>query len=48
MNAVYEKLLKIYEQAAKRISFKPELALILGSGLGEFCDTMEIKETLEL
>ena len=47
MNAVYEKLLKIYEQAAKRISFKPELALILGSGLGEFCDTMEIKETLE-
>lgn len=47
MNVVYEKLNRIYEQAAKRISFKPELALILGSGLGEFCDTMDIKETLE-
>ena len=47
MNVVYEKLNRIYEQAAKRISFKPELARILGSGLGEFCDTMDIKETLE-
>ncbi len=31
---------------AKRITFKPELALILGSGLGDFCDTMDVKETL--
>lgn len=43
----YEKLKRIHEQAEKRIGFKPELALILGSGLGEFCETMEIKETLE-
>lgn len=47
MNAVYEKLMKCYEQVQKKISFKPELALVLGSGLGDFCDTLEISETLD-
>ncbi len=47
MNAVYEKLMKCYEQVEKKISFKPELALVLGSGLGDFCDTIEITETLD-
>lgn len=47
MNEVYEKLQKCYASFEKKISFKPELALILGSGLGDFCDTMDIKETLD-
>ena len=47
MNEVYEKLQKCYAGFEKKISFKPELALILGSGLGDFCDTMDIKETLD-
>lgn len=47
MNKVYEKLMKCYEQAENKISFKPKLALVLGSGLGDFCDTIEIKETLD-
>ncbi len=47
MNEVYEKLLKCYNSFEKKISFKPEIALILGSGLGDFCDTMDIKETLD-
>ncbi len=47
MNAVYEKLMKCYEQVKKKVSFKPELALVLGSGLGDFCDTIEISETLD-
>ncbi len=47
MNEVYEKLKKCYEQAEKKISFKPKLALILGSGLGDFCDTMDVRETLD-
>ena len=47
MNEVYEKLMKCHEQVEKKISFKPSLALILGSGLGDFCDTLEIKETLD-
>ncbi|MDE7230448.1 MAG: purine-nucleoside phosphorylase [Oscillospiraceae bacterium] len=47
MNEVYEKLKKCYETVEKKVSFKPELALILGSGLGDFCDTMDVKETLD-
>ncbi len=47
MNEIYQKLMNCYEQVEKKISFKPELALVLGSGLGDFCDTLDIKETLE-
>ena len=47
MNAVYEKLMKCFESVEKKVSFKPELALILGSGLGDYADTMEVKETLD-
>ncbi len=46
MNENYEKLIKCYECVQKKISFKPELALILGSGLGDYADTMEVVETL--
>lgn len=47
MNENYEKLMKCYECVQKKISFKPETALILGSGLGDYADTMEIAETLD-
>lgn len=47
MNENYEKLMKCYECMQKKISFKPELALILGSGLGDYADTMEVVETLD-
>ena len=47
MNADYEKLMKCYECVQQKISFKPELALILGSGLGDYADTMEVVETLD-
>lgn len=47
MNENYKKLMNCFEQVEKKISFKPELALVLGSGLGDFCDTLDIKETLE-
>lgn len=46
MSEVYEKLKKCCEAVGKKITFKPEIALILGSGLGEFCSTMDVKETL--
>ncbi|MDE7362042.1 MAG: purine-nucleoside phosphorylase [Oscillospiraceae bacterium] len=46
MNEVYEKLKKCHEAVVAKITFKPELALVLGSGLGDFCDTMDVKETL--
>ncbi len=50
MSEVYEKLMRCYSAVKEKISFKPQLALILGSGLGDFCDTpecMEIVETLD-
>lgn len=35
----YEKLLKCFECVKSKINFKPEIALVLGSGLGDFADT---------
>ena len=46
MNPVYEKLLKCYESVRARIDFKPEIALVLGSGLGDFGETIEVVDTL--
>ncbi len=47
MNETYEKLMKCFDCVQKKITFKPELALILGSGLGDYADTMEVVETLD-
>ncbi|NLJ89289.1 MAG: purine-nucleoside phosphorylase [Clostridiales bacterium] len=47
MNQVYEKLLGCYKSVQEKVSFKPEIALILGSGLGDYADTIDIKETLD-
>lgn len=47
MNPVYEKLMKCYESVKQRINFKPEIALVLGSGLGDYGDNIEIVDTLD-
>lgn len=47
MNTVYEKLIGCYETVKERISFTPEIALVLGSGLGGIADEMEIVQTLD-
>lgn len=41
------ELEKIYESVKKRVTFKPEAALILGSGLGGFAEKLQIVETLD-
>lgn len=46
MNAVYEKLLKCYNSVKEKIDFKPEAALILGSGLGDYADGIQIEAVL--
>ena len=43
MNQVYQKVLDCYESIKERIPFEPKVALVLGSGLGNYADTMEIK-----
>ena len=35
------------ESVLKKIDFKQEVALILGSGLGDFADGIMIEETIE-
>ena len=46
MNLAYTKLLQCFESIKERIPFKPKVALILGSGLGDYGDTMDIVATI--
>ena len=46
MNPVYEKLMKCYECFQKKIDFKPEVALVLGSGLGDFAEGIRVEAEL--
>ena len=47
MNQAYEKLLRCYESFKSRIDFKPEVALILGSGLGDYGESIQIEAVLD-
>ena len=46
MNNVKEKLDKCLESLKLKIDFKPEVAIILGSGLGGFADGIKIEKTI--
>lgn len=46
MNPVYEKLMKCYESFKAKIDFEPEIALVLGSGLGDYGETIDVVATL--
>lgn len=41
MNQVYDKLMRCYESIRENIPFQPEIALILGSGLGNYADGIQ-------
>lgn len=46
MTPVYEKLLKCFESYKAKINFNPEVALILGSGLGDYANDIKVEATL--
>lgn len=47
MNPVYEKLTNCYRAFEEKIDFRPDIAIVLGSGLGDYAESMEIVDTLE-
>ena len=47
MGQVYDKLQKCYESIKAKVDFQPKVAMILGSGLGDFAETIQIEATLD-
>lgn len=47
MSKIVEKLNSCYESIKDKIPFTPKIALILGSGLGDYADGLEIEGTLD-
>lgn len=47
MNLVYDKLMKCLESVKHKIDFKPAVALVLGSGLGDYGETIQVETTLD-
>lgn len=42
----YSKLQKCFECVKSKIDFKPKVALVLGSGLGDYANSIDVKATL--
>lgn len=45
-NKDYDKLMRCYKSFREKISFQPKAAIVLGSGLGDFADTIRIEAEL--
>ena len=46
MNPVYKKLEQCFQSVRKRTDFVPKVALVLGSGLGDYAEEIQIETTL--
>ena len=47
MGEVYEKLIRCYDSVRKQIDFTPQVALVLGSGLGDYAESIRVEATLD-
>ncbi len=47
MNQIYKKVVDCYESIKDRIPFTPKVALVLGSGLGNYADSMDVKAEID-
>ena len=47
MTKVYEKLQRCYKSIEDKIPFRPRLALVLGSGLGDYVERIEIEASID-
>lgn len=46
MSEVYEKLMRCLESVRKHTDFCPEVALVLGSGLGDYADSIRVESEI--
>ena len=44
---MYQKLMTCLSSVKQKIDFKPEVALVLGSGLGDYADGIKVEDTME-
>ena len=47
MNPIYEKLMHCYKQVREKTDFVPKVALVLGSGLGDYADHIRIEAVVD-
>ena len=47
MSEAYDKLLKCYESIKDKVGIKPRVALVLGSGLGDYGESIEVKSVID-
>lgn len=47
MSSSYELLQRCYNSVREKIDFKPQIALVLGSGLGDYAEGIQIQATLD-
>lgn len=47
MTKAYERLLECFECVKEKVNFQPKLALVLGSGLGDYADTVQVEAVLD-
>lgn len=47
MSEIYQKLETCLKSVRAKTEFKPEIALILGSGLGDYADEIQIEQTID-
>ena len=43
---MYNKLMTCLKSVKEKIDFKPETALVLGSGLGDYADEIQVVQTI--
>ena len=47
MNPVYDKLMRCYDSVRERVPFVPKVALVLGSGLGDYADHIQVEGSID-
>lgn len=47
MSEAYDKILKCYESIKDKVEIKPRVALVLGSGLGNYGEGIEVKSVID-